>query len=423
MNDMANNMIFNATVCLIGFLILLVHIANILTKPARRKDEKALLSFFIFTAVHFATYFAFTMIRSVYTSDAFIMGFYTTFYVMNNLEVVLLFVYMLVYVEMSGKTKQTLQIINLALLAIFVILDFVNLGTHMFFFAEGGEYIRAPTMFLSQGYQFVMLGIVFFVALLNKKLTIREKVAFSSYCVLPLVAIVLQNVFKGYAIAYLSIIIAIEILFFFLNVEKSILLAKEEEKNKEAQIKIMLSQIRPHFIYNSLSAISTLIPMDPDGAQKALDDFTEYLRHNLSSLTEERLIPFEAELRHIKTYLSLEKLRFQERINVQYDIGVKDFNVAPLSIQPLVENAVRHGLLPKIEGGTLVVRTYEDESSYVIEVKDDGVGFDIEKVDFEANEHFGINNIRYRISKMSGGSLEFDSVIGEGTKATVTIGK
>ena len=90
--------------------------------------------------------------------------------------------------------------------------------------------------------------------------------------------------------------------------------------------------------------------MDPIKAQGALDDFTEYLRHNISSLTETRLIPFEAELKHIQIYLSLEKLRFNDRIQVEYDIKTKNFNVPPLSIQPLVENALKHGVLKRIEG-------------------------------------------------------------------------
>ena len=163
--------------------------------------------------------------------------------------------------------------------------------------------------------------------------------------------IIIQNIFKGYAIAYASIIIAVEILYFSINIQKNIDLAMEEEKNKDAKIKLMLSQIRPHFIYNSLSSITTLIEIDPKKAQEALDNFTDYLRMNLSSITETKLIPFEYELKHIKTYVELEKIRFNDRINIIYDIKSMDFNVSPLSIQPIVENAIKHGILKKIEGG------------------------------------------------------------------------
>ena len=420
---MSGNAIFNATVCIIGIAIFLIHIANLIIKKNRRVDENRLLVFLSFTAFHLATYLTFVLVKTAYTSDAYIIGFYTTFYIFNNIEAFLLFLYMLSYVQMNKKGAKILSIINYSIFAIFVILDIVNIFSKMFFTAESGEYVRSNTMFFAQGYQFIMLVIVFFVTLFNKKLVIREKAAFAFYCLLPVIAIIVQLVLPGYAIAYASIIIAIEILFFFVNVSKNIQIAEEQEKNKEAQIRIMMSQIQPHFIYNSLSAISTLIAINPEEAQKALDEFTEYLRHNLSSLTETKLIPFEEELRHIETYAALEKMRFNDRVNVIYDIQVKDFRVPPLSIQPLVENAIKHGILKKIEGGTVIFKTYENEDSYVVEVIDDGVGFDIEEVAFIGNKHFGINNIKHRIKTMCDGKLVITSEIGKGTKALITFFK
>ena len=197
----------------------------------------------------------------------------------------------------------------------------------------------------------------------------------------------------------------------------------EIDKNKDAQVKIMFSQIQPHFIYNSLSSISTLISVDPDRAQNSLDEFTDYLRANLASLTETRLVPFESELKHIKTYISLEKMRFNDRVNIIYEISAIDFNVPTLTIQPIVENAVKHGILKKIEGGTVILKSYENESSYIIEIIDDGIGFDINKIDLNSNIHFGINNIRYRIANTINGTFEIKSEIGKGTKVTVTFNK
>lgn len=420
---MSNNAVFNAAVCLIGFVILAVHIVSLSIKKNRRHDEDSLLIFLAFTAFHFAAYFTFTFIKANHTSNALIMAFYTSFYIANNLEVFFLYVYMRNYVELKEKTQKALNITNIAAFAVFAILDILNIFVPMFFHAENGEYIREKTMFLSQGYQFLMLAIVFFTAITHKQLQIREKAAFATYCVLPLIAIIFQNFFKGYAIAYVSIIVAIEVLFFFLNVEKNVKLAKEEEKAKEAQIRVMLSQIQPHFVYNSLSAISTLIPLDPEKAQKALDDFTAYLRINLSTLTESHLIPFEDELRHIKTFIALEELRFPDRINVIYDLDVTDFYLPPLSVQPLVENAIKHGILKKMEGGTVKISTYEDDDAYIVKIEDNGIGFDKDGVDFASNKHFGLNNIAYRIAKMSGGSLHMESEPNKGAKAVATFPK
>lgn len=417
------NAIFNATVCIIGIAIFLIHIVNLSIKKNKRKDENKLLIFLSFTAFHLATYLLFTFIKVKYTSDAYVIGFYSIFYIFNNVEAFLLFLYMLSYVKLADKNKKTLFIVNLSLFTLFVVLDIINIFSRMFFTAVDGEYVRAQMMFFAQGYQFIMLAIVLFVTLFNEKLVIREKVAFACYCLLPLVAIIVQIAFPGYAIAYTSLIIAVEILFFFINVSKNIQLMEEQKKNKEAQIKIMVSQIQPHFIYNSLSAISTLIPIDPNKAQKALDDFSEYLRMNLSSLTETRLIPFEDELNHIKTFIKLEKMRFNERLNVVYDIKVTDFNVPCLSIQPIIENAVKHGVLQKVDGGTVILKTYEDDKFYHVEVEDDGVGFDIDKVDFQNNEHVGLTNIKYRIEKMGNGQMIIISEVEKGTKVAVKFNK
>ena len=419
---MENSYIFNATVCIFGILMLGIHTLSIILKKNKRKDEMCLLDFFIFTILHFSIYLAFTFIRMSYSSNGFIIAFYTSFYIMNNIELLLLFRYMKNYTELPNKTCKTLNIINLSSFTIFCILDIINIFTGIFFTAENGVYLRSNTMIISQGYQFIMFTAIFVTAVASKKLNPREKIAFALYCVLPFIAIILQNAFKGYAIAYASIIVAIEVLFVFIGVEKNFQISMQKEKIKDAQINIMLSQIQPHFVYNSLSAISTLITIDSEKAQEALDNFTEYLRRNLSSLTDVKLIPFEDELKHIETYISLEKLRFDDRINVIYDLKTTDFNVPVLSIQPIVENAIKHGILKKVEGGTLKISTYEAEDSYVIVIEDNGVGFNNDDVKKEEN-HYGIENIEYRIKNMCNGSLDIKSVINKGTIVTITLKK
>lgn len=415
--------IFNATVCILGVLILLLHIVNILLKKNRRKDENSLLSFFIFTAIHFATYFTFVLIKEFYTSDSFIIAFYTVFYIMNNIEVILFYNYMSIYSNVHSKAKRIVDIVNIVLFSAFIISDIVNIFTHIYFTSVNGVYTRSSLMILSQGYQFVVLLSSFIIIVMTKSLSVREKIAFGFYCILPAVSIIIQNALPGYAIAYLALFISIEILFLFLNVEKNIRLEEDEKKLHEANIRIMMSQIQPHFIYNTLSSISTLITMNPYDAQKALDDFTDYLRANFSALTQTKLVSFRDELMHIKTYANLEKHRFNDRLNMVYDIQVIDFPVPPLTIQPLVENAIKHGILKKIEGGKVTLRTYEDEKAYYVEIEDDGVGFDMEKIDFSNNKHIGLNNVRHRLKSMCKGDIVFSSQVGKGTKVVVTFEK
>jgi sensor histidine kinase YesM len=355
-------------------------------------------------------------IKSSYNSDNMIIGFYTAFYIMNNIEVLMFYKYMTAYTRLSKDIVKVVDIVNIILFIIVITGDIMNIFTRMYFTSVDGVYVRGKFMFISQGYQFVMLLISYILIVTNKALYIREKIAFTIYVIFPAIAIILQNLFPGFAFAYASLFISIEILFLFLNIEKNYKIKEDEKMIKDANAKIMVSQIQPHFVYNTLSSISTLITIDPEKAQKALDEFADYLRMNFSTLTANRLVSFEDELKHIETYVQLEKLRFNNRVNVIYDIKDSHFNVPPLSIQPLVENAIKHGILKKIEGGTVTIKTYETDDAHIVEVMDDGVGFVINDVDFKSNKHLGLNNIKYRITTMCKGDLNLYSEPNKGSK-------
>ena len=224
---MQSNSIFNATVCIMGILILSVHFVYLLQKKDKRRDERVLMDFFAFTVIHFATYLSYTIIKHSYTSDKFVIAFYTTFYIMNNLEVFLLFRYAREYIKIDKKQEKIISRINLGFFSLFILLDILNIFTGIFFSASGGEYVRSKWMFFSQGYEFGAFAAVCLIAARSKRLDWREKAAFWLYCLLPLVAIILQNIFKGYAIGYASIIFSIELLFLFLNVQRNMVLAEK----------------------------------------------------------------------------------------------------------------------------------------------------------------------------------------------------
>ena len=196
-----------------------------------------------------------------------------------------------------------------------------------------------------------------------------------------------------------------------------------EMKLQESQISIMLSQIQPHFLYNTLNSIYQLCETNPMRARSMVNSFAEYLRNNLSSLEESGLIAFETELAHIKTYLEIEKVRFEDTLEIEYDIGCVDFTLPVLTVQPIVENAVKHGTSKKRGGGKVVIQTRETEESYVIKVADTGCGFDPAKPKNDGKRHVGIENVRQRLSNMCRGSLSIESKEGEGTLATITIPK
>lgn len=198
---------------------------------------------------------------------------------------------------------------------------------------------------------------------------------------------------------------------------------KLEAELQESRVAIMRSQIQPHFLYNALDSIYHLCGKDPQRAQQALGEFSDYLRMNLASLDRKTPVSFEAELRHIQTYLMLEKMSSDDELECVYDIQTVAFALPALSVQPLVENAVKHGIGKKAGGGTVTLCTREYDDRFEVTVCDDGVGFDPEEVPKDGKLHIGIENIRQRLSVMCGGTLQIRSRIGEGTTAVVTIPK
>ena len=196
-----------------------------------------------------------------------------------------------------------------------------------------------------------------------------------------------------------------------------------EVKLQESQLSIMLSQIQPHFLYNTLNSIYQLCETNPMRARSMVNSFAEYLRNNLSSLEAPGLISFETELSHINTYLDIEKIRFEDTLEIEYDIQCTDFSLPVLTVQPIVENAVKHGTSKKRGGGSVRIATEEDAEFYIIKVSDTGCGFDPTKPKNDGKQHVGIENVRQRLSNMCAGSLTIESEIGVGTLATIRIPK
>ncbi len=202
-----------------------------------------------------------------------------------------------------------------------------------------------------------------------------------------------------------------------LEAEKNIM----EAQLKDSRISIMLSQIQPHFIYNTLGTIERMCLKDPQKAFELVRNFSLYLRGNFSELDSVTPIRFTQELKHVEYYANIEKVRFPD-MNIEYDVKTTDFVLPALSVQPLVENAIKHGLMRLESGGTVLIRSYETDSHFCVEVKDDGLGFDPSQP-LDDKKHVGLRNIRGRLNAMVDGQLVIESEIGKGTKAVIMIPK
>ena len=192
---------------------------------------------------------------------------------------------------------------------------------------------------------------------------------------------------------------------------------KLKDELKNSRIVLAMSQIRTHFIFNVLNSISGLCQYDPDEASRAVAHFAKYLRGNINVLQNDELIDFTKELDHLEDYIRLEQMRFGEKVNYEKDIETDAFLIPPLVLQPVVENSIKHGLLRKSDGGTIKLSTRVVDTQVVIEVCDDGVGFETCKE--VRTGAVGLENVKFRIQYMIGGSLEIDSQPGNGTKVII----
>ena len=191
---------------------------------------------------------------------------------------------------------------------------------------------------------------------------------------------------------------------------------QREIANQRANV--MILQMRPHFIYNTMMGIYYLCGQDSQKAKQVPLDFTIYLRKNFDALASEDTVPFKDELEHTRAYLAVEKAQFEDSLFVSFDTPHTLFRLPPLTLQPIVENSVKHGMAASDDPIHITIVTRQTDTTSEIIVEDDGPGFG----SVDNNEpHIALKNIRERLKLMCKGTLEISPREGGGTSVKVTI--
>ena len=292
-----------------------------------------------------------------------------------------------------------------------------------FSISESNTFIRGPLGFTCHIVTAILL--VYLLVLTIRDLVLPGKagagIPVFNTATIILTAILDSSVFgrEDYPLSVTTVAVVICSLLYYLWLH--LLFVREHEQDMEAQqrIRIMITQIQPHFLYNTLSTIRVLCRKNPEMAAEITEKFGMYLRQNLDSLGMSGLIPFRKELEHTRIYTDIEMVRF-DNIQVEYDIRESDFSVPPLSLQPIVENAIRHGVRIR-EKGKILVETEKSEGYYMIRVTDNGTGFDLAAIEESDDTHIGIRNVRERVEKMCFGTLTIESRKDEGTRVEIRI--
>ena len=294
-------------------------------------------------------------------------------------------------------------------------------------FTKGIYYISADNQFVRGPWYPILIVPMIALVVVNlagvikrrHKLTKKYYIAFLVYLLPLLIAMIVQ----AFITAFLLIVVAVSLSALSMlgiiltdQIEQN-LRQQREISNQHARIAVL--QMRPHFIYNTMMSIYYLCEQNPQKAQQVTLDFTTYLRKNFNAIASDDTITFSEELEHTRAYLAVEQARYDDNLFVEYDTPHTLFRVPTLTLQPIVENAVKHGMNPDAaEPLRIFIKTEKTNSGNEIIVEDNGPGF---KPADDKEPHIALANIRERLSLMCGGTMEVTTLETGGTRVTIRI--
>lgn len=342
----------------------------------------------------------------------------TLYFLCFMIEALYLWFTQLDVMNIPYRKANALTIIFMGIGVAYTILLAANISEDYLFSVDSltGTYRRGPFFI----YTMLPIFLMFFMALfytLNRKTNWQIILSFLIRSLVPCIASICQ--YFTFGISFTENAMLFSLVVFHMTVQIDL-----DHKLFRAKTHLMLSQIKPHFLFNTLTSISALCETEPKAAQDTVIRLSKYLRGNMAIMETTSLISFEQEKQHVDLYTSIEKLRFPN-IEILYDLQDINFSVPPLTIQPLVENAIRHGVRAK-EKGVIQLKTFLQNNFHVIKITDNGIGFDLKKYketkrNAKAGEHIGLRNVERRLLNMCNGTLEFDSEAGKGTTVTIKI--
>ncbi len=356
------------------------------------------------------------------------------FFTLYLLEIYFLAYLKAVIVNNGGQFSKSFKYLGILLMVISIVILVFDQYTHrIYYFDRDNIYHRGESYGLALIPVFACFALILFIVFYYRKYISRlQFFALLVYLSFPVCsAVVMVVTGEVSSIINISITISLMLMYLFYEIEKNQRMVKQAEDlveyervNNQFKNYMLWTQIQPHFIYNNLNVIQFLCKKDPELAAEAVVNLSAFLRSYIDAYDMDVCIPITEEMEIINHYLYMQKLRYGDRLEVEIAVGCENFSVPPLSIETLVENAVRHGVAKKSEGGRVSIRVYENEDEYLTKVEDNGVGFDsteLEKDD--GRNHVGLKNTNSRLKFMINGYLEVESQVGMGCRAIVHVPK
>ena len=354
----------------------------------------------------------------------YIAGFGT--YLFSILSSFLISFFVLNNVRISKEGIRRIRIIlNAFLVVCMIVLVWAQISGLLVNIDDSGMYYMGEFYYYSNLMSVAYMAFdIVMLAIHGKEISKKQRLIFGLLILSPLLATLAKPFYKQLHLATLLSSISLTLIVILIVKENTSEYRRQESIKNQLEIDLMLGQIQPHFLFNVLYVIQEICHINPETAAEAIGEFSKYLRHNMDSITIRTPIPFKEELEHVEHYVSLQQLRFGETLEVQYELGCTDFKMPTLTLQPIVENAIRYGVRMAPKGrGKVLVRTIEHPECYEIDVIDNGPGFDVNSVPNDGISHTGLRNVRERLKQVSGGELTVISAAGEGTTVKMIIPK
>ena len=333
----------NLGVDILGIFLIVIFAIFVFVKNKKDESKKTFLILLILASGFLLT----DMGRIVFSgaeSKTIIVYIANILYYLFSL--LLIFVFLLNLIMMSKKGKVVL-IVSFVVLMADVILFIVNIFVPIYFSVADGVCVKLPLFFINNLFYayFILTCLVY--DLLSKGLNKNMQILYIFYCLIFILSSLLSFAIPQSLTMNMAVVVCIVILFSGAYLERGDIIQKQRVDIQNAQIELMLSQIKPHFIYNALTAIQ-MIDGNPPETKEAIGDFAKYLRANLTNFNERGINTFKQELEIVETYLRIEKLRFGEDLRTKFNIETENFSLPNMCLQVIVENAVReHAIIYK----------------------------------------------------------------------------
>lgn len=399
-----NLFLINFAILSSGTVILLFGtIATLFIRILNRVDRMFFLSLFVTLGISTGSELICLISKSTFLSQTtlFISSLFTSVVVLP------LTLYMLRCAGKPWKRNPFLYTIIVIWIVYFVLLIVTQFTRFIYYYTPDNAYHRGPwyPLLLLPPVLFMVVDIIAFCKY-RSALTHRQKVSFLAYFLIPLVCMIIQMFFYGVLLIAFGTAIVVLFMFVSFMLDQSELSVRQAEENARQQASINVLQMRPHFICNTMMSIYYLIPKDAEKAQQVTLDFTTYLRNNFTAIAKPDTIPFEEELEHARAFLAVEMVRHENQLSVDFDTEYRDFRLPPLTLQPIVENAVVHGISPDLEALHITIKTEKTAFGTDLTIKDNGIGF--ESISDDA-PHTALENITKRLKRQCNGTLTITS--------------